>query len=59
MITVDPQACLNEMLEAIIGGELDVAQERLNDLVEWTRKGGFTPNLRTALENHLSDLGRR
>jgi hypothetical protein len=39
-VTMDPQACLNEMLEAIIGGELDVAQERLDALLSWTRKGG-------------------
>jgi hypothetical protein len=49
-VTVDPQACLNEMLEAIIGGELDVAQERLDALLSWTRKGGLVPDLRTALD---------
>jgi hypothetical protein len=49
-VTMDPQACLNEMLEAIIGGELDVAQERLDALLSWTCKGGFVPNLGAALD---------
>jgi hypothetical protein len=49
MVTIEPQACLNEMLEAIIGGELDIAQERLDALLSWTRKGGIVPDLRTAL----------
>jgi hypothetical protein len=49
-VTMDPQACLNDMLEAIIGGELGVAQERLDALLSWTRKGGVVPDLRIALD---------
>jgi hypothetical protein len=47
---MDPQACLNEMLEAIVGGELDIAQERLDALLTWTRKGGIVPDLRAAID---------
>jgi len=42
---MDPQACLNQMVEAIIDGDIDTAQERLFDLATWIEKGGAYPAL--------------
>jgi hypothetical protein len=42
---MDPQACLNEMVQAIVDGDIDTAQERLFDLASWIQKGGCYPAL--------------
>jgi hypothetical protein len=42
---MDPQACLNSMIEAIQDGDIEVAQERLFDLATWISKGGAYPAL--------------
>lgn len=42
---MDPQACLNEMIEAIRDGDIDTAQERLFDLATWIQNGGAYPAL--------------
>lgn len=42
---MDPQACLNELLQAVIDGEIETAQERLFDLATWIQKGGTYPAL--------------
>ena len=42
---MDPQACLNQMIEAIRDGDLDTAQERLFDLATWIERGGAYPAL--------------
>ena len=40
---MDPQACLNEMFQAIKDGDIELAQERLFDLADWIQKGGAYP----------------
>lgn len=42
---MDPQACLNELLQAVIDGEIETAQERLFDLATWIQRGGAYPAL--------------
>jgi hypothetical protein len=42
---MDPQACLNEMFDAIRVGDIDTAQERLFDLATWIERGGAYPAL--------------
>jgi hypothetical protein len=42
---MDPQACLNEMIQAIIVADIETAQERLFDLATWIEKGGAYPAL--------------
>jgi hypothetical protein len=42
---MDPQACLNEMIEAIVDGDIETAQERLFALASWIQKDGFYPSL--------------
>ncbi len=42
---MDPQACINEMFQAIVDGEIETAQERLFDLATWIQKGGAYPAL--------------
>ncbi len=42
---MDPQACLNEMFQAIKDGDIELAQERLFDLADWIQKGGAYPAL--------------
>jgi hypothetical protein len=42
---MDPQACLNEMIEAVRDGDIETAQERLFDLATWIEKGGAYPAL--------------
>jgi parvulin-like peptidyl-prolyl isomerase len=48
---MDPQACLLEMLAAVYRGDADESSERLCDLLGWIGKGGFVPDLKTALES--------
>jgi hypothetical protein len=42
---MDPQACINEMFQAIIDGEIETAQERLFALATWIQTGGAYPAL--------------
>lgn len=42
---MDPQACLNEMFDAVVDGDIETAQERLFDLATWIQKGGAYPAL--------------
>ena len=42
---MDPQATWNEMLEAILQRNWELARERSEALLEWIGKGGFPPQM--------------
>jgi hypothetical protein len=55
---MDPQACLNEMIEAIVAGDIEAAQERLFNLATWIQKGGAYPALAPPIMNIIERLQR-
>lgn len=40
---MDPQACYDELLDALNEKRHDEALDHIDDLREWVRKGGFLP----------------
>jgi len=42
---MDPNECLQTLLDAWSDTEIDVAQENADALREWLRKGGYVPTL--------------
>jgi hypothetical protein len=51
---MDPTACFNRLINAILGGHADDAADAAADLAGWIGNGGFTPiGLREADENRV------
>jgi hypothetical protein len=48
---MDPQACLLHLLRSLWQHETEDAQTAFDDLIEWHRNGGFTPDLKRALND--------
>jgi len=42
---MDPQACLLRIFDALNAGELEEAEDALDDLTAWLSGGGFMPKL--------------
>jgi hypothetical protein len=48
--TMDPDACLIRLLEAIGDNDWDESLHALDDLFQWLSRGGFAPNTQAAAE---------
>lgn len=42
---MDPNACLNRIIESIQDGDMNEAKFAIIDLQEWMQKGGFHPQV--------------
>ncbi len=40
---MDPDATLNELIEAAVNGDTAMLRDAADDLVLWLKRGGFTP----------------
>ena len=52
---MDPQACLEAMLEALAFEQFEDASERFQDIAEWINRGGFVPDLAKAIRKVTSN----
>jgi hypothetical protein len=44
---MDPNACFEELLDAVASGEADLAREHAENLLDWLARGGFSPAAET------------
>lgn len=42
---MDPKACLERMLHALLAEDYDEAHNAADDLVNWLERGGFAPEI--------------
>lgn len=42
---MDPDACLDQLIQAAIRGDAAMLMDRAKILAAWLRKGGFPPNM--------------
>ncbi len=50
---MDPNACLEQIRQYIMDGDMDVANQAADRLREWIEKGGFQPDLPTEVKSYL------
>jgi hypothetical protein len=55
---MDPQIVLNEMLQAVIGGDADTASDRLFDIAAWVEKGGECPSIEPLIAKIVENTKR-